>query len=134
MKVRNNNNPATPLFILFVLLNAFFFLAKNLLSNLGADHDLLLGGNLFIFLVTIISFLLARRGINHPNPHAFVRGVYTSILLKLFIFLIAAFAYIATVQKQINKPAFFTLMGLYLTYTFIEVMALTKMLKNTKDA
>jgi len=60
--------------------------------------------------------------------------VYSSILLKLFICLIAAFVYISIYKKDLNKPAFFTLMGLYLLYTFLEVSVLLKALKQQNNA
>ncbi|MBD0293586.1 MAG: hypothetical protein ICV84_00060, partial [Flavisolibacter sp.] len=46
----------------------------------------------------------------------------------------AAFIYIATFRKDLNKPALCTLMGLYLVYTFIEVSLLTKTLKQNTNA
>ena len=100
-----------------------------MLDRWGADQDVLIIGNALLFLVTIVSFVLAQRGLKSTNPHAFVRSVYGSIMIKLFVCLIAAFIYIFLFRKDLNKPAFFTLMGLYLVYTFIEVSTLTKMLK-----
>jgi Ca2+/Na+ antiporter len=56
------------------------------------------------------------------------------IMIKLFICLIAALIYIFLFRKNLNRPALFTCMGLYLVYTFIEVSVLTKMLKQKKNA
>jgi hypothetical protein len=47
---------------------------------------------------------------------------------------IAAFIYIQMAKKEVNKPALFACMGLYLVYTFIEISTLTKMLKQKKNA
>ena len=105
-----------------------------MLQRWNADQDVLVFGNLLLFLITLISFLVARRGLNNSNPHAFVRSVYGGIMIKLFICIIAAFIYIASVGKSLNKPAFFTCMGLYLVYTFIEVSILTKLLKGRSNA
>jgi hypothetical protein len=123
-----------PIVLVFVALNAFFVVARSLLQRWGADQDVLLIGNTFLFVITLLSYLLSKRGLTNPNPHAFVRAVYSSILLKLFICLIAAFVYIAIYKKDLNKPAFFTVMGLYLVYTFLEVSVLTKALKQQKHA
>lgn len=122
--------PIYPLMLVFVILNAFFIAGRHLLERHGFSQDLLLMGNVFLFLISIGSFLVAQRGLNNQNPHAFVRSVYASIMMKLFLCLIVAFVYIATQRKALNKPAFFTLMGLYLLYTFIEVAALTRLLRN----
>ncbi|MEO6070697.1 MAG: hypothetical protein ABIP31_09160 [Chitinophagaceae bacterium] len=114
-------------------LNVFFILGSKLLAKWNADQNVLIFGNLLLFAVTIFSLFIARKGLSSTNPHAFVRAVYSSILLKLFACMIAALIYIAIYKKGLNKPAFFTCMGLYLVYTFMEVAALTKMLKGKAD-
>jgi len=123
-----------PVVLFYIVLNGFFISGRNLLQRWGADQDVLIIGNAFLLLITLVSFLLAKRGLTNPNPHAFVRAVYSSILLKLFVSLIAAFIYIAVYKRDLNKPAFFTLMGLYLVYTFLEVSVLTRVLKQQKNA
>jgi cobalamin biosynthesis protein CobD/CbiB len=127
--MRNSLKAFYPVVILFLVLNGFFIAGKNMLERWGADQDVLIIGNLVLFGITLISFLVAKRGLNHSNPHAFVRSAYGSIMIKLFICIIAAFIYIAAYKKDLNKPALFTLMGLYLLYTFIEVSSLMKLLK-----
>lgn len=124
-----NRRGFLPIVILFVLLNAFFIIGRSLLERWGASQDVLIWGNLLLFALTMISFIVAQKGLKSTNPHAFVRSVYGSIMLKLFVSLIAAFVYIFLTRKELNKPAFFTLMGLYLVYTFLEVSTLTRMLK-----
>lgn len=124
-----NRRGFLPIVILFVLLNAFFIIGRSLLERWGASQDVLIWGNLLLFALTMISFIVAQKGLKSTNPHAFVRSVYGSIMLKLFVSLIAAFVYIFLTRKELNKPAFFSLMGLYLVYTFLEVSTLTRMLK-----
>ena len=118
-----------PIVVLFIILNGLFIAGKGMLDRWGADQDVLIWGNLLLFGITLVSFLVAQKGLKSTNPHAFVRSVYGSIMLKLFVCLIAAFIYIFLNRQNLNKPAFFTLMGLYLVYTFLEVSTLTKMLK-----
>src|SRR5688500_17121320 len=115
--------------LLFILLTAVFIAGRGTLEKYDIAQDLLLWGNLLLFAITALSYFMAIRGLKNPNPHAFVRAVYSSILLKLFVCLIAAFVYIAIVRKELNKPAFFTLMGLYLVYTMLEVTQLTRQLR-----
>ena len=105
-----------------------------MLLRWNADQDVLIIGNAILFAVTLISFFMARRGIENSNPHAFVRSVMGSIMIKLFICVIAAGIYIAIYKKGLNKPALFICMGLYLVYTFMEVGVLMKMLKERKNA
>ncbi|TCZ74545.1 hypothetical protein [Flaviaesturariibacter aridisoli] len=128
--MNRRRKPIYPIILLFVVLNAFFIAGRSLLERKGFSQDVLLLGNVFLFFLTIGSFLMAQKGLANKNPHAFVRSIYGSIMMKLFLSLIVAFIYIATQRKGLNKPAFFTLMGLYLVYTAIEVTTLTRMLRD----
>ena len=131
--MRTNTKPVLPLVLVFILINAFLLSAKGILARWEADRDMLLIGNLILFIITFVSFFLGKKGLNSSNPHAFVRSVYTSMMLKLFACAIAAFIYIASYRNEVNKPALFMLMGLYLLYTFIEVSILTKMLRQKSN-
>jgi hypothetical protein len=122
-----------PIVLFFVVLNSFFISAKNMLIRWNADQDVLIIGNALLFAVTSISFFLARRGLKQSNPHAFVRFVYGSIMIKLFVCMIAAFIYISMYKNNLNKPALFTCMALYLVYTFLEVAVLMKMLRTKNN-
>lgn len=130
MILRNKFRDFVPVVLLFVIVNALAISLRNSWENWKVSQDLLIYGNLFLFAVTFLSFLIAKRGLQSSNPHAFVRSVYGSIMFKLFLCLIAAFVYIAIYKKDLNKPAFFALMGLYLVYTFLEVSILTRLLRH----
>jgi hypothetical protein len=127
---RNSSKIFFPVILFFVLLNAIFIAGKNFFDDKGFDRDVLIIGNLLLFLITLMSLFMGKKGLNNPNPHVFVRSVYGSIMIKLFLCIIVALIYIAIYQKQLNKPALFTCMGLYLVYTFMEVSILMKMLKH----
>jgi hypothetical protein len=129
----NNLSPLRPMLILFVLLNAFFLTGRSWLANKGVDSGVMIAGNLILFAVSLLSFLLTRRSLSSENPNAFVRAMYGSFMIKFFVCAIAAFIYIMTVKKHVNKPALFACMGLYIVYTFIEVSSLTKLLKKKKN-
>ena len=96
-----------PVAIFFILLNAFFLSGRSMLERWGADQNVLIIGNALLFVITLISFLLALRGLKNPNPHVFMRAVYGSIMIKLFACIIAAFIYISLYRKDLNKPARF---------------------------
>jgi hypothetical protein len=123
-----------PVIIFFIALNGFFISGKNMLNRWGVDQEVVIYGNLLLFLITLFSWLLAQRGLKNPNPHAFIRSVYMSVMLKLFVCMIAAFIYISINKSGLNKPGLFTCMGLYLVYTFLEVSLLMKVLKQKKNA
>jgi hypothetical protein len=118
-----------PLWFFFLITNVLFITGGPFLKRIGADQNALIIGNAVLFVITIGSFLITKRGFNTTNQHKFLRGVYGGIMIKLFLCMIGAFIYIAMYKSEVNKPALFTLMGLYLVYTFIEISALTKLLK-----
>jgi F0F1-type ATP synthase assembly protein I len=130
----NNRRPFLPVIILFIVLNGFFVAGKSILAKWGADQSVLILGNLILFLATLLSYQFSIRGLKSDNPQAVVRSVYGSFIIKFFVCIIAAFAYIMSVKKNVNKPALFTCMGLYLVYTFLEVSVLTKLSKQKKNA
>ena len=123
-----------PLLLLFIILNLFFISGKNWLLKKGADHEVLIVGNLVLFLATALSFFVYQRSLNSTNPQASVRGMYGSFMIKFFLCLIAAFIYMIAAKKNLNKPALVICMGLYIVYTVIEVSALQKLLKQKKNA
>src|SRR5438270_2392818 len=105
----------------FVITTMLFSLFGGPLEKFNVDQVVLLIGNSLLFLITLISYSLARRGMKHSNPNVFIRAVYASIMIKLFVCMIAAFGYISIYKKNLNKAALFTCMGLYVFYTFMEV-------------
>lgn len=123
-----------PVVLLFVLLNGFFIVGKNWLVNKGVDHEVLIVGNLILFVATALSLFIYQRSLKSPNPQASVRGMFGSFIVKFFLCLIAAFVYIMVEKKNVNKPALIICMGLYIIYTIAEVSALQKILKQKKNA
>jgi hypothetical protein len=123
-----------PAVLVFILLTSVFIWAGNFLIRKGFDQDILIIGNLFLFVITAISFLLMSNGLKTKSTAVFLRGVYGGIMLKLFSCIIAAFIYIMTYKKDVNKPALFLCMGLYIIYTFVEVKALMKLSAAQKNA
>lgn len=131
--VAKNRKNFFPIILIFIISTALFIIGKSLLDRWGMDRDVLLIGNIILADVTLLSYFMAQKGLKSSNPHAFVRSINSSMLLKLFIVIVAAFIYIASADNNVNKPALFTLMGLYLVYTFVEVGLLTRLLKQKKN-
>jgi len=119
--------------MLFVFLNAFFLGGKSFLNKHGIDQPVLIGGNLVLFIATALSFYISYRSITSPNPNASVRSLYGSFMIKFFLIIITAFVYIMVAKKDLNKPALFICMGLYLVYTVVEVASLQKLLRQQKQ-
>ena len=122
-----------PMILVFVLLNAFFIAGKSWLSEKGVDQQVLIIGNLLLFGVSLLSFVLTQRSLPADNPHVFVRAIYGSFIIKFFVLAAAAFVYIMITGKNVNKAALFSCMGLYIVYTFFEVSSLLRLLKSQKN-
>jgi len=129
-----SRKPWFPLAFLFILLNAFFITGKNFLTKQGIDQEVLIVGNLILFVATALSFYVSQHSLSSANPRSSVGSLYGSFMIKFFIIIIAAFVYIMAAKKNLNKPALFVCMGLYLVYTVVEVSSLQKLLKQKKNA
>lgn len=124
--------PFMPAIILFLVLNSAFLFFGSRWKEAGFDTDVLIIGNLILFAVTFLTYWMGSKGLTTKNNHAFFRSVYGSFMIKLIVFAGAALVYITQFKEQLNKPALFFCMGLYLVYTFFEVAGLMKLSKLRK--
>lgn len=131
---KNNLNPFFPILFLFLILTAFYIIAFDFLTDLGFDIKVLLISNIILFGITFLSFYIAIKSLANKNPNVFVRSIMGSMMIKFFIIIIATVIYLMIFKANFNKPAFFTSMGLYLVYLFLEVSILNKMLNQQKNA
>jgi hypothetical protein len=123
-----------PIAFLFIILSGFFVSGRSLLEKWEIDQNVLIIGNIILFAATSFSFWLGAHGLKTNNPQAIVRSVYGSFIVKFFILVIAAFVYIMITKKNVNKPALFICMALYVVYTFLEVRILLKLAKKKENA
>lgn len=121
-----------PVLLIFIFTTALFIVGKSTFTGWGIDINVLLIGNVLLFLAATVGFYLYTRSMNSKNPHAIVRTVYGSIMAKMMIVLIAALIYISSYGKEVNKGAVFACMFLYFLYTFVEVAILMKLSKQKK--
>ena len=130
---RNKWKGFLPVVLLFIFLNAFFIIGRSILEQWNADQEILIYGNLILFGVTLISYMVLQRGMEHSNPNVFVRSVFGSFMIKFFICIIAALVYISIYKKNLNKASLFICMGLFLVYLFLEVSVFLKLLKKANN-
>ncbi len=112
--------------ILFVFMCAAILILNSFLQSLGFDIKFLLAANLLLFLLTLSGVFIQIKGLKSANPNAFIRGVYSSFLLKLFVIMIAVAIYLFIMKSRLNKPSLFTSMGIYILYAAVEVIQLMK--------
>lgn len=123
---RQNNKVFLPIIFVFVFLNSFILIFRSFLERNGFDQELLIMANLLLFLLTMAGIFIQLKGLQSPNPQAFVRGVYASLIIKMFVVMAVVFTYAFLNRENINKPGIFTSMGMYIVYTVTEVITLMK--------
>lgn len=132
MKTKNNFLPFLPIWSVFILLNGLLLIFRYPMEKTGFDMHFVLITNTVLFVLSLLGFYIQKKQVNNKNPHAFVRGVYGSTLLKMMVIMAALFIFIVASGGTINKRAIFLSMGIYLLYTTIEVVLLMKMVRNKK--
>lgn len=134
METKKVGKSLLPVIFCFIITNGLFITFRSTFERWNADTDVLIIGNLVLFIATVISFLLYFKSMNTKNPHAIVRMVYGGVLSKMFICLIGIFIYISVVGKGVNKAGILGCMFLYVLYTVLEVATLMKLSKQNKNA
>ena len=132
--MNKHNRTLIPLILLFIILNAIILIGKTFLQKNGFNTEFLMYANLLLFVISIGGFLIQRKSLQSPNPNAFVRGMYASLMFKMFICMFAVLVYVFILRTKINKPGLFAAMGMYIIYTAIEVIALTKVVRKKPNA
>jgi len=118
-----------PIGIIFIAASLFIWLGRGVLADWKTDPLVLAGGNILLFLVTLISQVLYSKALRSANVHAFVRVMYGSLLIKMLVCLIATFIYASIAGRSVNRNGVIGCFVLYIVYTFFEVkilMGLTK--------
>ncbi len=121
-----------PLTFIFIISSSVFLVCRPLFTRWSTDTDVLIIGNIILFLATAISFYLYYKALLSKNAQVILRMVYGGILIKLVICLVAAFVYISIAGKGVSKGAIFGCLFLYFVYTYSEVAILMKMSKRSK--
>lgn len=122
-----------PILLFFILITALILLFWKLLESFGFNIPFLLAANFLLFLLSFLVYIVQTRTVKSISIHAFIRGVYSSLLLKLFIITAAILLYAIPLHGEINLPSIFTAMALYLIYTSIEVIQLMKLARKKND-
>jgi hypothetical protein len=128
-----NRKRFIPLIGLFIAVTSFANLFRSFLNEKGIDADVVVIGNALIFLISLASLYFHIKGFLDKNVQVFLRSVYGSLMIKMFGLAAIAAVYILVMKKEVNKPALFICMGLYIFYTAIEIRQVFKLLKEKKN-
>ena len=121
-----------PIFALFLITSGLILIGGQTLRDWNTDTRVLLAGNELFFALTAISYFLHIKSIRTPNPHAFVRMVYSSLIIKMLLCMVAALLY-GWLTRAINKNAILGCFILYVLYTLLEVRILMKFIKKSPN-
>ncbi len=107
-----------PLAAVFILVSIIVFASSSWLQQKGVDTVVLLVGNSILFVVSALAYLLYASAMKSGKNYGFVKQVYAGFTLKFFALIAGAMLYFYFAQ-EVNKPAVFICMGLYLVYNFL---------------
>jgi len=114
--------------VLFLILSVVFYSMKFYAP--AYQYQVLILGNAVMALLCIATFAMVKKQLNN-RPEAFVRSVSSSSFLKLIVCMVAILVYVMINKPNIHKPSVFMLMGIYLVYTIVETLILSKMARTT---
>ncbi len=115
----------SPILTVFALTTMIVLVARSTINEAGLDAGMLLGGNLFLVVLSVISFLLLHRSVKTPNPQSFIQNFYLSFLVK-FVLVAGVALWYALAADKVNRLSVIICMALYLVYTFIELRVILK--------
>ena len=114
---------------IFLLLSGIFYALKIYVPEFS--YSVLMTGNTVMAVLCIVSYILVTKQIG-GRPDAFVRGVYASSFLKLFVCMISILVYAMVNKPHVHKPSIFVLLGIYAVYSATETIILSKMARRVK--
>ncbi len=123
-----------PILLVFISVSSSSVVFSRALKQWGIDQSMLIIGNIILFIATVVSFFLHRKAMVAGNTQVFLRNVYSGMLFRFFLCLIASFIYIYKEGNAVNVPGLFALLFLYMVYTFMEIAILLKYTKQNRNA
>ncbi|MEY3577172.1 MAG: hypothetical protein RL394_755 [Bacteroidota bacterium] len=118
-----------PILIFFAVVNILAASLYSTLKNMGLDTDVFLVGNLFICILTLVSFWMMHNGLQSKSTAGFMSSVYGSFIIKLVLAALVVVAYAQWKGNAMNTPALLSSMFTYLVYTYLEVKGLLALVK-----
>jgi hypothetical protein len=110
--------PLVPLAAVFILVSVIVFSTSGWLQQKGVDTVVVLIGNSILFVISALAYLLYASAMKSSKSYGFVKQVYGGFTLKFFALITGAMLYFYFAE-EVNKPAVFICMGLYLLYNFL---------------
>ena len=118
--------------ILHIVILLTITIAQQFKNALGLDTGVLLGANLFFYILTLISMAMQKKHLHNKNPNVYVRAVIGSMMIRMFATIIAVLIYVKAVNNKYDAVSLFLGLSLYLVYLSFEVKIMMKL--NQKNA
>ena len=122
--------PLIPLIVIFISFMLLPLIFSGTLHRYSVNPDVIIGANIILFAITLISYMIQMRGMQAKNPHVFVRSITMGMLMKMVVCIIVVILYVSLSGAAYNKRGIFLALFLYLLYLFVEVVVMMKL--NTK--
>jgi hypothetical protein len=110
-----------PISIVFIVVTIVSLVFSKQLNTLKIDHWVVIGANTILFIISLYNGAQHNKAMQQTNPHAMVRGVMGSVVLKLFVLGTAAFVYLYNAGENKNVNGLFIGLALYILYTWLDV-------------
>ncbi|MEI6585052.1 MAG: hypothetical protein WCL56_03155 [Sediminibacterium sp.] len=122
-----------PISIVFVMVTIVSLVFSSQLNAFKIDQLVVIGANTLLFVFSLYNVAQHNKAMQQTNPHAMIRGVMGSVILKLFVLGTAAFVYLYNAGENKNINGLFIGMALYLLYTWLDVRIGLTVKPTTKD-
>lgn len=117
------------LIVIFCGVNGLGIAYSHLLENWGIVNLAGMIGNVILAVVTALSYYLSHKGMTVRSGHAFVRGVFVSVFLKLLICAASVLVYVVLFKEFVTKGTLILFFLLYILYTVLETASLMRVAK-----
>lgn len=124
-----NINYLIPLILLFVIIEAGILVFSQALIQKNISPNVLSGGNIILFLLTVITCLWQKKALKNSNPNVFIRSVMSGMLLKMVVAAIIIIIYSSISGETFNRRGIFSVMILYILYLSVEVIIISNLNK-----
>lgn len=114
------------MFFLFVIVNSIVLWYDRELDSRKIDAMVVFASNCLLFILSVLSLAMHSKPTDKKNANAAIRGVLAATVLKMFVLVTAALAYLFFAGERRSVYAIFVGMALYAIYTFLEVSIASK--------
>lgn len=118
-------------FVVFIPVMLLIALFNAGIKSAGLDPWVLAGGNLILYLITVVALYFHLKGLSDKNVQAFFRSVYASMLMRMFLCVLAVMIYAIYSGERLNKYSLLICFLFYFIYTFFELKIILARLKKS---